>query len=78
MCRCTDIVVWFGCVQVGTFAVRWVVGVPVRMVSSVVVGAVCPSGPVFACMLSVIVVCAVVVASLAVSVLLLMGLSGTE
>ena len=78
VCRCADIVVWFGCIQVRTFAERLVVGVPVRMVGSVVVSAVCPSGPVFAGMLSVIVVCAVVVSSLAVSVLMLMGLAGTK
>ena len=78
VCRCADIVVWFGCVQGGTFSVRLVVVVPVGMVGTVVVGAVCPSGPVVACMLSVVVVCAVVVSSLAVSVVLRMGLPGTE
>ena len=62
----------------GTFAVRLMVGVSVGMVGTVVVGAVCPSGPVFARMLPVVVVCAVVLSSLAVSVVLLVGMPGTE
>ena len=79
MCRCADIVVWFGCIQVGTFAVRLMVGASVGMVGTVVVVAVCPSEPVFARMLPVVVVwCAVVVSSLAVSVVLWVGMPGTE
>ena len=78
MCRCADIVVWFGCIQVGTFAICLMVGVSVGMVSTVVVGAVCPSGPVFArIILPVEVVCSVVVSSLAASVVLLVGMPGT-